>query len=83
MYYAVVAYIIYSFYRFLKNLGRPRRQPQEPARISGVMVKDESCQTYLPRSEALREVVDGREYFFCSKDCRQKFLEERKRAGRS
>ena len=54
MYYAVVAYIIYSFYRFLKNLGRPRRQPQEPARISGVMVKDESCQTYLPRSEALR-----------------------------
>ena len=47
------------------------------------MVKDEACQTYLPRSEALRDVIDGREYFFCSKDCRQKFLEERKRAGRS
>ena len=54
MYYAVVAYIIYSVYQFLKNLGKPRRAPQEPARISGVMVKDESCQTYLPRSEALR-----------------------------
>ena len=83
MYYAVVAYIIYSVYQFLKNLGKPRRAPREPARISGVMVKDEACQTYLPRSEALRDVIDGREYFFCSKDCRQKFLEERKRAGRS
>jgi YHS domain-containing protein len=83
MYYAIVAYIIFSVYRFLKNLGKPRRRPQEPARISGVMVKDEACQTYLPRSEALRDVVDGQEYFFCSKDCRQKFLDERKRGGRA
>jgi uncharacterized protein len=83
MYYAVVAYIIFSVYRFLKNLGKPRRRPQEPARLSGVMVKDEACQTYLPRNEALRDVIDGQEYFFCSKDCRQKFLDERKRAGRA
>jgi uncharacterized protein len=83
MYYVIVAYIIYSIYRFLKNLGRPRRQPQEAARLSGVMVKDEACQTYLPKNEAVRDVIEGREYFFCSKDCRQKFLEERKRPARS
>ena len=83
MYYAIVAYIIYSVYRFLKSLGRPRRPPQEPARLSGVMVKDEACQTYLPRNEALRDVIDGQEHFFCSKDCRQKYLDERKRSGRA
>jgi YHS domain-containing protein len=82
MYYAIVAYVIYSIYKFIKNLGRPRSRPSEPARLSGVMVKDEACQTYLPRNEALRDVIDGREYFFCSKDCRQKFLEERKRGPR-
>ena len=83
IYYAIVAYIIYSIYQFLKNLGRPRRRPDETARPSGVMVKDEACQTYLPKNEALREVIEGREYFFCSKDCRQKFLEERKQSARS
>lgn len=83
MYYAIVAYIIYSIYQFLKNLGRLRRRPQEAARLSGVMVKDEACETYLPKNEALREVIEGREYFFCSKDCRQKFLEERQRSARS
>jgi YHS domain-containing protein len=81
IYYAIVAYLIYSAYLFLKNLGKPRRKPQETARLSGVMVKDEACQTYLPRNEALRDVIDGREYFFCSKDCRQKFLDERKRSA--
>jgi uncharacterized protein len=84
MYYAFMAYIIYSFYRFLKNLGRPKKKSPagEPARLSGVMVKDETCQTYLPKSEALREVVEGREMFFCSQDCRRKYLDERRRNGR-
>jgi YHS domain-containing protein len=44
------------------------------------MVKDEACQTYIPEENALREVIDGHEQFFCSKECRTKFLEERKRA---
>ena len=84
MYYAFVAYILYSFYRFFKNLARPRKNaPRDgTARLSGVMVKDETCQTYLPKSEAIREVVDGREMFFCSQDCRRKFLDERRRGGR-
>jgi uncharacterized protein len=81
MYYAIVAYVVYSIYRFFKNLGRPRPRAADPARLSGVMVKDEACQTYLPKSEALREVIDGREYFFCSKDCRRKFIDERKHAA--
>lgn len=79
LYYAVVAYVIFSVYRFFKNLGRPRAKPPEPDRLTGVMVKDEACQMYLPRSDALRETIDGRDYFFCSKECRKKFLDERKR----
>jgi YHS domain-containing protein len=45
------------------------------------MVKDEACLTYVPKEDALREVIDGREYFFCSKECRKKFLSDRKTAG--
>jgi YHS domain-containing protein len=42
------------------------------------MVKDEVCNTYLPKEDAIRENIGGKEYFFCSKECRQKFLEQKK-----
>jgi uncharacterized protein len=37
-----------------------------------VMVKDDVCNTYIPKEEAIREVRDGRERFFCSEECRRK-----------
>ena len=42
------------------------------------MVKDEFCNTYLPREDALKERIDGKEYFFCCQECRKKFLEQKK-----
>jgi uncharacterized protein len=82
IYYAIVAYLVYRLIRFFQNLGRAVRPTAPPSRqqLSGTMVKDETCGTYVPKEEALREVVEGEERFFCSKNCRQKFLEERKRA---
>jgi YHS domain-containing protein len=43
------------------------------------MVKDEMCNTYIPEENALKEKLDGQEYYFCSKECREKFLEQRKK----
>jgi len=42
------------------------------------MVKDDVCNTYLPREKAIREMIDGEERFFCSSECRRKCLAERK-----
>jgi YHS domain-containing protein len=42
------------------------------------MVKDEVCNTYLPRDEAILEKTNGEEHYFCSQECRRKFLEQRK-----
>lgn len=78
-YYIFVAYMIFSVYRFVIGLGRKRPAAKDPARLSGIMVKDETCQIYLPRENAFRETVDGREYFFCSKECRKKFFKEGQR----
>ena len=79
LYYLMLAYLAYVVYKFLLNLGR-RRRPADPVqRISGIMVKDEACDTYVPKEEAIREVIDGKEYFFCSKDCRRKFLDQIKK----
>ena len=81
LYYAMLAYLVYGVYKFLLGLGR-RRRPSKPApRLSGMMVKDEACDTYVPKEEAIREVIEGKEYFFCSKDCRRKFLDQVKNSG--
>jgi YHS domain-containing protein len=45
------------------------------------MVKDEACNIYLPKEDAIREIIDGKEHFFCSHECRKKFLEQRKSGG--
>jgi YHS domain-containing protein len=76
--YALLAYIIYKFIRVYQNLSKRSKTSRQPKQISGVMVKDEVCNTYLPKEDAIREIMEGKEYFFCSKDCRQKFLEEKK-----
>lgn len=39
------------------------------------MVKDLECGEYIDKSKAYIAVVDGKRYYFCSWDCRQKFIE--------
>jgi YHS domain-containing protein len=78
IFYAVVFYLIYKFITYVfvpRGQGRSARSPQK---LSGVMVKDEACNTYLPQEDAIRETIDGREYYFCSKECRQKFIDQKK-----
>jgi uncharacterized protein len=84
IFYAVWAYIIYSVYRFVRNGWRkiaPRQAAAGRKPISGVMVKDEACLTYIPKDDAIREVIGGKERFFCSKECRKKFLDASKKAS--
>lgn len=68
-----LAYVVFLFVRVYLGLLRGRRRAQRPpAQVRGVMVKDEVCGTYVAREEALIEVRDGVERFFCSEECRKK-----------
>ncbi len=77
---AFVLYIAYLFYRVFIIASRRRRSNQAPRKIQGVMVKDKICNTYIPKDEALRERHGGQEHFFCSVECRRKFLEQKEAA---
>ena len=68
-----LAYVAFLFIRIYLGLKRAGRRPrQAPSRIRGEMVKDEVCITYIPREEALTEIRDGIELYFCSEECRRK-----------
>jgi YHS domain-containing protein len=79
IFYLFIAYIAYLALRSF--LGPSRRTPPQrpPRRLSGNMVKDEVCNTYLPQEDAVRANVDGTDHFFCSRECRDKFVEQAKK----
>ncbi len=68
----LVIYVAYSLFRVYRALTRPPAKQDPPRRIQGEMVKDDVCNTYIPKEEAIREIRDGREVFFCSEECRRK-----------
>ncbi len=71
-FYVLLAYLAYLVFRIYRSVTRRRVPPEQPKQIQGVMVKDDVCNTYIPKDEAIREVRDGRERFFCSEECRRK-----------
>ena len=79
IFYAVLAYFVLRVFRFFMTLGKRTITTQRPSKkLSGIMVKDEICQTYLPKEDAIREVRKGKEHFFCSKECQKKSLKEKR-----
>jgi len=68
-----LAYVAFLFIRIYLGLKRAGRRPrQAPRQVRGEMVKDEICNTYIAREEALTGVRDGVECYFCSEECRRK-----------
>jgi uncharacterized protein len=81
VFYVFIAYIVYFVIRLVFPAQRPTRTARPPQEAAGTMVKDETCNIYLPREHATKEIIDGKEYFFCSQECRKKFLEQKKNGG--
>lgn len=40
------------------------------------LVQDPQCGVYVSREEALKADIDGRRIYFCSQECKQKYLEK-------
>jgi YHS domain-containing protein len=78
IFYTLLVYVGYLFFRFFRALNKASKPPRASKGASGIMVKDDICNTYLPKENAIRQVYEGKEYYFCSSECRQKFLEQKK-----
>ena len=76
--YGLLVYIFYVLIKFFRALGKVKKTRPPLKSSSGLMVKDEMCNTYLPKEDAIREIYQGKEYYFCSSECRQKFLQQKR-----
>jgi YHS domain-containing protein len=52
--------------------GVQRQQNQVP--LSGELKKDPACGTYIAAATSIHENVGGETFYFCSKQCRDKYV---------
>ncbi|MEA3436493.1 MAG: hypothetical protein U9R43_08500 [Thermodesulfobacteriota bacterium] len=77
----VVAYIAYRALKswMLQNVSTKRTvNGKTTGEIDDVMIKDPFCQAYFPKRNAVHLKADGEDLYFCSKECRDRFIEMRK-----
>lgn len=68
--------IIYILYKILKTFRQLKAEKSENRTRSSAgedLVEDPVCHTYVPLSQAYKKNIDGQTYYFCSKDCSDKF----------
>ena len=76
----ILGILVYICYRSLKSWLGPRsaiRHPDDVVnKVDDVMVKDPVCEVYFPKRDGVRYKWDGKDLYFCSKECRDKFIAE-------
>ena len=79
----LVGAAFYFLYKLLKEAVNPGPGPSiprsrsQPDAIDDVMVKDPQCEVYFPLREGVAATVDGKTEYFCSTECRDRYLSGR------
>jgi YHS domain-containing protein len=69
----VLVYLVKALL-FPRHRSSPVTPEERHTAVTEDMVQDPLCRTYLPQSQAIRRHIHGREHFFCSPGCVEKFL---------
>ena len=74
--------VIYLAYRAVKSWvsqGTTQRSVfEKPAgEIDDVMIKDPFCGIYFPKRDGAHQKLDGEDLYFCSAECRDKYMASR------
>ena len=83
MRFLIILGLIYFVYRAIKSWmlqgGPPKTKVSSEAagEIDDVMVKDPYCEVYFPKRNGVHLKIDGKDLYFCSTECRDKFIAAR------
>jgi len=81
----IILVLVLVLYYLLKALFQPRIGKESPSRAhpdvgretDNELVKDLYCQTYIPVNTAFRAKREGKDLFFCSRECMNRYLQEK------
>jgi YHS domain-containing protein len=72
------AAVIYILAKWLRQSSPPQKKKQSfdhPGQTIEEMVQDPVCGTYLPAGQAVTLTREKETLYFCSAECREKFLQ--------
>lgn len=81
---AYAAWKLFSndFLKKRKEEEKLAKKEEERKVAAGEMVKDPECGVYVSIDDSISVRDGGKTYYFCSYDCRDKFLKSLKEGGR-
>ena len=82
LFFILLAYLLYRIIRWATMPILKENKGDSDGTVD-VMVQDPSCETYIPLRDAKRKVFRGKAYYFCSKECLEKFEKEIDSEGRA
>jgi len=70
----VLYYVLYYLVRDMFFRSKNSRWESDPEEL----VQDPYCQTYIPKRSAVKKRFDGKEYYFCNRNCLEAFRRKEK-----
>jgi uncharacterized protein len=70
--------ILYFLWKLLFSSPRNRRNGDGDQKVIDTMVHDPNCNTYIPRTGALRKKIAGEAHYFCSRKCLEEYRQKAK-----
>lgn len=77
----ILAGLIYLIYRgrkrwleFKSSVQDVVEQMSAPQQVDDIMVQDPFCKVYFPQREGLHAKHKGEDLYFCSQECKDKYL---------
>ena len=81
--YIILFVVLILLYRSIKSRMFPAASSRRPvsskaaAEIHDVMIKDPFCEVYFPKRNGVHLNFGGKDLYFCSNQCKDKYLAER------
>lgn len=77
----ILAILLYLLYRVVKKYLTRHKDLNYQGRTTEIsdMVQDPVCKTFISAREAERRVIGGRVYYFCSRECAERFEVDQER----
>lgn len=69
----------------LNQISSARKFPGQKSdnEIEDILIKDPFCEVYFPKREGVHLSFSGQDLYFCSKECRDKFIASLNRSENS
>jgi YHS domain-containing protein len=76
----LLIYLLYKIIKIVRQL-KPEENKINQSKSSPAegedLIEDPVCHTYVPVSQAYKREISGRDYYFCSKQCSDKYTLEK------